>query len=154
VDHLMATPSRWQTFVDSYTKDLTAEEFQRLFTRDTRDAYKFFTRGLDGETLDRLPVHKRVMTQARALFVAFTMKLSPARRMVYAISLVLAVIGLINLFRGFGIIRFATLPFGIDMGVPGPLFRQGTYSLLLAFLLVNLLALLEVADRLSLKNDL
>ena len=61
------------------------------------------------------------------LFMAFTMKLSPARRMLYAISLVLALIGLINLFRGIGIIRFATLPFGVDMGVPGPLFRQGMY---------------------------
>jgi serine phosphatase RsbU (regulator of sigma subunit) len=40
------------------------------------------------------------------------------------------------------------------MGVPGPLFRQGTYSLFFAFLLMNLLVLLEVADRLSLKNDL
>ena len=88
------------------------------------------------------------------LFMAFTMKLSPARRMLYAISLVLAFIGLINLFRGIGIIRFATLPFGVDMGVPGPLFRQGTYSLFFAFLLMNLLVLLEVADRLSLKNDL
>src|SRR5262249_54638548 len=137
-----------------YTKDLTADEFQRLFTRDTRDAYKFFTRGLDSAALNRLPRHKRLLAQARALFMAFTMKLSPARRMVYAIALVLAVIGLLNLFRGIGIIRVASLPFGIDMGVPGPLFRQGTYSLLLAFLLMNLLVLLEVADRLSLKNDL
>src|SRR5262249_35234737 len=62
--------------------------------------------------------------------------------------------GLANLFRGIGIIRFATLPFGLDMGVPGPLFPQGTYALLGGFLLMNLLVLLEVADRLSLKNDL
>jgi len=38
--------------------------------------------------------------------------------------------------------------------VPGPLFHQGTWSLLFAFALMNLLVLLEVADRLSLKNDL
>src|SRR5262245_34326929 len=82
------------------------------------------------------------------------MKLSPARRLVYAISLVLALLGLINLFRGIGIVQVADLPFGIGVGVPGPLFRQGTYSLLFAFLLMNLLVLLEVADRLSLKNDL
>jgi sigma-B regulation protein RsbU (phosphoserine phosphatase) len=150
----LRTASRWQTFVDTYTKDLTADDLQRLFTRDTRDAYRFFTRGLNDDALKGLPVHKRVAAQVRALFMAFTMKLSPARRMVYAISLVLAFIGLVNLFRGIGIIHFATLPFGFDMGVPGPLFRQGTYSLLGAFLLMNLLVLLEVADRLSLKNDL
>jgi phosphoserine phosphatase RsbU/P len=146
--------SRFQDFVDTYTKDLTADEIQRLFTRDTRDAYRFFTRGLDADALKGLPRHKRWFAHTRALFMAFTMKLSPARRLVYAISLVLAVIGLLNLFRGIGMIRLATLPFGVDMGLPGPLFRQGTYSLLGAFLLMNLLVLLEVADRLSLKNDL
>lgn len=146
--------ARFQTFVDTYTKDLTADEIHRLFTRDTRDAYRFFTRGIDPDALKHLPRHKRMLAQVRALFMAFTMKLSPARRLVYAISLVLAFIGLVNLFRGIGIIRFATLPFGVDIGVPGPLFRQGTYSLFGAFLLMNLLVLLEVADRLSLKNDL
>src|ERR1044071_4068349 len=90
-------------FFDTYTKDLTAEDLQRLFTRDTRDAYKFFTRGLD-PSVSHLPRHRRWMAYARALFMAFTMKLSPARRMVYAIALVLAFIGLLNLFRGIGII--------------------------------------------------
>lgn len=140
--------------MDTYTKDFTADDFQRLFTRDAKDAYKFFTRHLDADELKGLPWHRRAVAHTRAAFMAFTMKLSPARRMLYAISLVLAVIGLVNLFRGIGIIRFATLPFGVDMGLPGPMFRQGTYSLLFAFLLMNLLVLLEVADRLSLKNDL
>ena len=146
--------SRLQTFVDTYTKDLTADEVHRLFTRDTRDAYRYLTRGLDAEALKHLPRHKRWLAHVRAVFMAFTMKLSPARRLVYAISLVLAFIGLLNLFRGIGIIRFAMLPFGFELGVPGPLFREGTYSLFAAFLLMNLLVLLEVADRLSLKNDL
>jgi serine phosphatase RsbU (regulator of sigma subunit) len=143
-----------QDFVNVYTRDLTADDFQRLFTRDARDAYRFFARGLDADTLNHLPWHKRSLAYARALFMAFAMKLSPARRMLYAISLLLAMIGLLNLFRGIGIVRLARLPFVPEMGVPGPLFTQGTYSLLLGFLLMNLLVLLEVADRLSLKNDL
>lgn len=146
--------SRWQTFVDTYTKDLTADEFQRLFTHDTRDAYQFFTRHLDPEPLKQLPWHKRTIAQIRALFMAFTMKLSPARRMVYALALFFAALGLVNLFRGIGVIRVAALPFGVRVGTPGPLFENGTFALLTAFLLMNLLVLLEVADRLSLKNDL
>ncbi len=146
--------SRWQTFVDTYTKDLTADDFQRLFTRDAKDAYHFFTRHLDANSLKHLPWHKRVVAHTRATFMAFTMKLSPARRMVYAISLIFAVVGLVNLFRGIGIVRIATLPFGVQVGAPGPLFENGTFALLTAFLLMNLLVLLEVADRLSLKNDL
>src|SRR5476649_1471350 len=82
------------------------------------------------------------------------MKLSPARRVVFGSALVLALIGLFNLFQRIGIIEVVRLPFIGGIGVPGPLFRSGTWSLLFAFALMNLLVLLEVADRLSLKNDL
>ncbi|MDH4066679.1 MAG: PP2C family protein-serine/threonine phosphatase, partial [Acidobacteriota bacterium] len=44
--------------------------------------------------------------------------------------------------------------FFVRFGVPGPLFADGTLWLLFGFLLLNLLVLLEVADRLSLKRDL
>jgi len=145
--------SRFNTFLDSYTKDLTAEDLQRLFTRDTRDAYKFFTRGLDAEALARMPWHKRIVAETRVLFIAFSMKLSPARRVVFGGALLLAAVGLVNLFRGFGIIEIGRLPL-VSIGVPGPLFHAGTWSLLVAFGLMNLLVLLEVADRLTLKNDL
>jgi len=47
-------PSRLADFFDSYTKDLTADDLQRLFTRDTRDAYKFFTRGRDADAMQRM----------------------------------------------------------------------------------------------------
>ena len=145
--------SRLNTFLDSYTKDLTAEDLQRLFTRDTRDAYRFFTRGLDADALARLPWHKRIAAEIRVLFMAFSMKLSPARRVVFGGALLLAAVGLLNLWRGFGIIEMGRLPF-VSIGMPGPVFQSGTWSLLLAFALMNLLVLLEVADRLSLKNDL
>jgi sigma-B regulation protein RsbU (phosphoserine phosphatase) len=146
--------ARFQQFFDTYTRDLTAEDLQRLFTRDTKEAYKFFTRGIDSDALKGLPWHRRAIAHVRVLFMAFTMKLSPARRIVFAISLTLAFIGLVNLFRGIGIIEVMRLPVLGGVGVPGPLFRQGTWSLLFAFALMNLLVLLEVADRLSLKNDL
>ena len=142
---------------DAWTRDLardvTAEDLQRLFTRDTRDAYRFFTRHVDPESLKGLPWHKRSIAYARAVFLAFTMKLSPARRIVFGASLGLALIGLLNLFTGIGFIRVIDVPF-FGPVIPGPMFHRGTWSLLLAFVLMNLLVLLEVADRLSLKNDL
>jgi phosphoserine phosphatase RsbU/P len=146
--------NRLTDFFDNYTKDLKAEDLQRLFTHDTRDAYRFFTRGADADAMKRLPWHQRIVAETRVLFLAFSMKLSPARRVVFGGALLLALVGLFNLFRGFGIIEIARLPFGIGLGVPGPLFRPGTWPLLFAFVLMNLLVLLEVADRLSLKNDL
>src|SRR5256885_9974729 len=151
---LFRSTSRLNDFFDSYTKDLTAEDLQRLFTRDTLNAYKFFMRGPDADALSRLPWHRRVIAQIRILFLAFSMKLSPARRVVFGGALVLAFVRLVNLFRGIGIIELVRLPFVGGIGIVGPQFRQGTWSMLLAFALMNLLVLLEVADRLSLKNDL
>ena len=146
--------SRLADFFDTYTKDVTAEDLQRLFTRDARDAYRFFTRGIDAEAMQRLPWYKRAIEEVRLLFVAFSMKLSPARRVVFGSAFVLALIGLINLFRGVGVIEIVRMPFIGGLGVLGPRFSDGTWSLLFAFALMNLLVLLEVADRLSLKNDL
>jgi sigma-B regulation protein RsbU (phosphoserine phosphatase) len=147
-------PSRLADFFDSYTRDLTAEDLQRLFTRDTRDAYKFFTRGRDADAMQRMRWHRRAIAEARILFLAFSMKLSPARRVVFGGALLFALVGLFNLFRGVGIIEVLRMPFVGGVGMPGPLFQPGTWSLFLAFALMNLLVLLEVADRLSLKNDL
>ena len=43
----------------------------------------------------------RADADARLFFLAFTMRLSPARRRIYGVALVAAVIGLIKLFAGF-----------------------------------------------------
>src|SRR5688572_9749238 len=77
------------------------------------------------------------------LFLAFTMRLTQARRLIYGISLVTTLIGLMELYREMHYLI-----------VPHPAFAPGTMWLLVGFLLLNLLVLLEVADRLSLKNDL
>jgi serine phosphatase RsbU (regulator of sigma subunit) len=52
-------------------------------------------------------------------------------------------------------VRAAPLPMGVfSLPFPLPVWRHGTVPLLVGFLLVNLLVIMEVADRLSLKNDL
>lgn len=145
------TASRLADLVDFYTRDLKAEDLQRLFTHDTREAYKFFTRGTDENALKDLPWHKRALRHARLFFVAFTMKLTPARRFVYAAALLIALLGLINLLRVGG----GALDVGrVTVIFPGVRMPDGVGSLIIAFALMNLLVLLEVADRLSLKDDL
>jgi len=147
----MPRHNRLAGFIENYTRDLTAEDLQRLFTRDTRDAYRFFTRHVDLSALDGLPRHKRIVAHARLLFLAFTMKLSPARRIVYTASLLFAALGMINLLRA---THLAAGIGRVTVIFPGVVVPEGTGSLLIAFALMNLLVLLEVADRLSLKNDL
>lgn len=148
--------SRTRDFLKTYTQDLTGEEFGRLFTRETPEAYQFFARGINTAELEGLPPHRRAVKYVQAFFMAFTMRLSPARRVIYGVALLCSVLGLFKLFQGFGFIRIP-IPmtmFVVRFFVPGPSFSDGTAWLLMGFLLMNLLVLLEVADRLSLKRDL
>jgi serine phosphatase RsbU (regulator of sigma subunit) len=123
---------RSRAFLDAYTHGLRREDLQRLFTRDTREAYRFFARNIDEESLRGLSWHRRWFTRARLFFWAFTLRLSPARRLLYGVALLLSLYGFLQLSQGL----------------------RGVWSLFAGFLLTNLLVLLEVADRLSLKNDL
>ncbi len=143
---------------DAWTRDLardvTAEDLQRLFTRDTREAYRFFTRGLDEDRLAREPWWTRQLLRVRQVFVAFTLKLSPARRALYVGALLIAILGILKLYRGWATVPvpFGTPFFNIAMFMPQ--WSDGTFALLVSFILVNLLLLVEVADRLSLKGEL
>ena len=152
-----AGPSRPHWF-DAWTRDIardvTADDLERLFTHDTRDAYRFFTRGLDEDRLARKPWWRRQIVRIRQVFVAFTLKLSPARRSLYLISLVVALIGVLKLYRGWSTI---SVPFGTPffrVAIFAPQWADGTIALLVSIILFNLLVLLEVADRLSLKGEL
>ncbi len=142
---------RLREFVSGYTKDLKAEDLGRLFTRDAREAYEFFARTIDSKQLEGLRWHRRLIVQVRLFFIAFTMKLSPARRVVYAASIIFAVVGLFNVMQ----VRQVSADVGtVAVRSPAVSMPNGIGSLVIAFGLVHLIVLLEVADRLSLKNDL
>jgi sigma-B regulation protein RsbU (phosphoserine phosphatase) len=130
-------------FIDAYTRGLTTTELERLFTRDTPEAYRFFFRNIDYKALDTLPWHRRSLRLARLFFLSFTLRLTPARRAIYGVALVATVVGMIELMQGVRLLI-----------VPHPVFANGALALLAGFVLMNLLVMLEVADRLSLKNDL
>jgi phosphoserine phosphatase RsbU/P len=147
-------PHWFDAWTRDIARDVTAEDLQRLFTHDTRDAYRFFSRGLDEDRLAREPWWRRQLLRIRQVFVAFTLRLSPARRSLYLISLVVALIGVLKLYRGWSTI---TVPFGtpfFNIALFAPQWADGTIALLVSLVLVNLLVLLEVADRLSLKGEL
>ena len=140
---LPRTPGGPHRFFKAYTQGLTTVELERLFTRETPEAYRFFSRTIDHAELLKLPWHRRVLSYARVFFLAFTMKLTPARRAIYAAALVSIVIGLAELYREVHLFL-----------VPHPAFAPGTMWLLTGFLLVNFLVFVEVAERLTLKGDL
>ncbi len=148
--------SKPRAFFETYTKDFTKEDLGKLFTYETPEAYRFFARGVNTAELEGLPRHRRALKYLQGFFLAFTMRLSPARRVIYGLALTACVVGMLQLFNGLGIMSMR-MPFPLNfvrVGVPGPVFADGTVWLLVGFLLMNLLVLLEVADRLSLKRDL
>lgn len=143
VPPLPRTPGGPHHFFKAYTDGLTTVELERLFTRETPDAYRFFSRTIDHSELKKLRWHRRILAYARVFFLAFTMKLTPARRLIYGAALVCVCIGLIELYREVHVFV-----------VPHPAFAPGTMWVVTGFLLVNFLVFVEVADRLTLKNDL
>jgi serine phosphatase RsbU (regulator of sigma subunit) len=148
----MAPVGRAKSFLDEYTRDLTHADFQRLFTRDTAEAYRYFTRHTDAKKLAAEPWYRRWAIRVRLVFIGFTMRLSPARRALYGLGVVAALLGAAMLFRGFSGVNVLLFPFTIAL--PLPRWEDGTLWLLAGFAAINLLILMEVADRLSLKGDL
>jgi serine phosphatase RsbU (regulator of sigma subunit) len=149
-----STANWFDVWTRDVARDVSADDLGRLFTHDTREAYRFFSRGLDEDRLAREPWWRRQLLRTRQVFVAFTLKLSPARRSLYLISLAVALIGVIKLYRGWSMV---SVPFGtpfFNVAVVAPQWADGTLALLISIVLVNLLVLLEVADRLSLKGEL
>jgi sigma-B regulation protein RsbU (phosphoserine phosphatase) len=145
---------RAREWFDTYTRDLSRDDFQRLFTHDTFEAYRFFSRGLDEERFAALPWWKRLPLRFRQVFIAFTLKLPPARRALYIGALAIALLGIVKLYRGFAMVDLPVgMPF-VQIPVFLPAWADGTFALLVSLFLVNLLVLLEVADRLSLKGEL
>jgi len=137
-------------------QDLTSDELGKVFTRDAPEAYRFFTRGIDSKAFKALPRHTRILKWTQAFFMAFTMRLTPARRAIYGVALVAAAFGVLSLSRGISVfgVPIVIPPFIFRIGIPTLAFAPGTNWLILAFALMNLIVLLEVFDRLSLKRDL
>ena len=145
---------RIRDFYNVYTRGFSAEAFQRLFTHDTLDAYRYFSNAVDREGLAVLPRWKRPAVFARGFFLAVTMKMSPARRVLFALALAAAVIGLLMMLSGFQILWIPIDPFVLRFPLPAPEWPPGTAWLLLSIVGLTFLIILEVFERLSLKNDL
>jgi phosphoserine phosphatase RsbU/P len=114
------------TLHEILTRDLTRQEFDKLFSNDTRGMYEFYARSMKSIEGEKRSV-RRVIKFLWNFFVAFLMKLTPARRFLYAIAIVFFFIAI---------------------------FEGKVESSLYAFFIVNFLLALEVADKLTTKDEL
>jgi len=123
---------RARAFIDDYTRDLTARDLQRVFTRETRAMVTFFTQGTQQADVTQKDLLRHPFRNARQFFLAFAMRLTAARRMLYAGAVLLFAIGLID---------------GLTPDPGEPVWDSGMVKLLIAFGLIHLILLLEVAER-------
>jgi hypothetical protein len=130
---------RWfkeaERFVRSYTEGMRESEFSRLFDRDAVRAYDVVTREHDrGE--EPKDEFWRFLHRVRVFFLGLSFRLSPPRRLLFAICIVLALVGLSGVeFQYLQTIRIAIF-FGLS--VSG----------------LVLLLVLELADRVVVRDEL
>ncbi len=125
---------------DLFIRDVTREGLRDLVHRDTRETFRFYTREIDFESLRPLPWFKRFPILAWRIFLALAYRLSPARRIAFAVAIFLGMIGWIQL------LIFAA------QGRPDQ--DSGALWLFLSFAIIFLLLLMELRDKLDLKGDL
>jgi phosphoserine phosphatase RsbU/P len=123
---------------DLFTEGVTREGLLGLFEKDTRETFRFFTRHIDFAALRSRPWHERYPRTAWLVFVALASRLSPPRRVVFAIAVLAALVAVIQSLAA--IARPETL--------------GGPFYWFIAATLLLLLLLLELRDKLDLKSDL
>ncbi len=124
-----------EAFVRSYLEGMDGGEFQRLFDRDASRAWGVVTREHAGEEEPAKGL-RRLFFRTRIFFLGLSFKLSPARRLLFAICMVLVITGVINMEAN-------------DL----PTVRVGIHFLLCVAGLVFLLVL-ELADRVVIRDEL
>ncbi|MDZ7266813.1 MAG: serine/threonine-protein phosphatase [candidate division KSB1 bacterium] len=113
-------------FYEMFASGLTTAEIERLIKVDMRGMYEFYARHMPRPATPQKPL-RRLLQFTRNLFLAFLLKLTPARRLLYALSLL-----------------FVILAFW---------YRELSW-LFNAFLVMNFLLALELADKLVAKDEL
>jgi serine phosphatase RsbU (regulator of sigma subunit) len=128
----------WESFRDLFTRDVTARELPNQLAHEARDAVRFFSRDLEWAPLQDLPWYERIPRGAWRLFLAMAHRLSPPRRVLFAV--------------GVPLLALSWLLYLVRVAERGS-FWQLDLTLLAATLLFALLAL-ELRDKLTLKGDL
>ncbi len=116
----------FRNFYDLFASGMTAAEIERLIKVDTRGMYQFYLRQMPKSDRVEKP-WKRALVFCKNLFLAFLLKLTPARRLLYALACAFIIAGFWN---------------------------QDLMLLFDAFLIMNFLLALELADKLITKDEL
>jgi sigma-B regulation protein RsbU (phosphoserine phosphatase) len=130
-------PARFEragNFWQRVSEGRNIDELWKQFTADARSSYGFYGKDVDWDVVNKLPTWKRPLRVAGQLFWAMMNKLTPARRVLVLLALVML------LLSG---VKFQTDNTTVDINLD-----------FLAALLFLLLLSLELADKVIMKRDL
>ena len=141
------TYKRIEAFVREYTAGLSARELQRLFDRDAQNVYSVLTRE---QALEREPKKglKRLLFRLKVVFLGLSYKLTPPRRLLFAASLLFAVVGILN-------VTVRETVHGRQLSVEfSPLWYLASIGGLLFLLALELVDRIRVRDELEVAREL
>lgn len=130
----------WQSLQDLFTRDVTADHFKDLVSRDSEDTLRFFTREIDFSALACKPWYQRYPAMAWKVFHAMAFRLSPARRVLFAAGVILLVVAWLK-----WVLTQTTISIWAMWALP---------AALLSATLLFVVLLVEMRDKLALKGDL
>jgi phosphoserine phosphatase RsbU/P len=131
----------WKNVQDLFTRDVSTSEFRDLFGYDAQDAFRFFTREVELAHVWRRPWYQSYPIAAWKVFLATAFRLSPARRIMFAVAVPLLALGWARFLM-------ATIAGGYWEVPTAFSFALVSASLLFALLMI------ELRDKLALKGDL
>ncbi len=139
-----AAEDYWTSVQELLTRDITEEGLRHLVMAEPQETIRFFTREVDFSPLVQRPWYERVPLSAWKVFLAMAYRLSPPRRLLFAVGVPILGLG--------WIVYLARLAGGLARGnfflpvLPSWLLLGGT--------LLFVLLVLELRDKLVLKGDL
>jgi len=135
-----------QEFLRDYTSGLSSAEIKRLWSEDAARAYEVLTRDRrdEADAQDRKGTAKRWLGRARLLFLGLSARLTPARRALFGVSIVSALLGL------------ARIQWTVAGGTHGTRISVDTSAFLFAIAYGALLFLfaIELVDRVLVRDEL
>ena len=126
--------ARVQSFWQRVSEGRALDDLWNQFAADARSSYGFYGKDVDWEEIQKLPRWKRVFSVVRQFFWALMSKLSPARRVLLLVGLVMLLVADVKFKNG-----------------------QGSADINLQFIAAALflfLLSLELADKVVMKRDL
>jgi len=129
-----------KTFIKDYTEGADVDQFRRLFDRDVPDAYKVLARDRDDE--EPKGHVARWLYRDKVVFLGLSYKLSPTRRLIFAASLFLALLGVIS-----GDAAIETERFSFSLDFSPILFLVSIAGLVLVLSM-------ELVDRIRIRDEL